>query len=81
MIRWMNRKMTTGTFAARPMGGARRAVLSHDRDWLLARIASVPGLTIRALRAEWAERGTVVCKDAVWRFLRNEGLTFKKACA
>jgi putative transposase len=60
------------------MGGRRRFALLAERDWLLARIASAPDLTGQALRAELAERGTKVSYDAVWRFLREERLTFKK---
>jgi transposase len=79
VIRWAQRQQTTGDCAAKPMGGARHAVLLHERDWLLARILAAPDLTIRALRAELAERGTKVSKDAVWRFLAREQLTFKKS--
>ncbi len=64
------------------MGGARHAVLLQERDWLLARIAAAPDLTITALRAELIERGTRVSRDAFWRFLAKERQTFqKKACA
>ena len=78
VIRWTRRHTMTGRCAAKPMGGKRRAVLLHERDWLLARIAAVPDLTVRALRAELAGRGTCVSNDAVWRFLSAERLTFKK---
>jgi transposase len=60
------------------MGGVRRAVLAGQRDWLLARIAERPDLTLRAIRAELAERGVKVSYDAVWRFYLREGFTFKK---
>ena len=78
VIRWMQRHSSTGSCLAKPMGGARRAVLLEERDWLLARVSAVPDLTVRALRAELAARGTRVSKDAVWRFLSSERLTFKK---
>ena len=78
VIRWADRQRRSGACRAKPMGGARHAVLLPQRDWLLARIAQTPDLTVRALRAELAERGTKVSKDAVWRFLRNARLTFKK---
>ena len=80
VVRWVDRQRTSGACAAKPMGGVRHAVLLHERDWLLARIAAVPDLTVRGLRAELAGRGTRVSNDAVWRFLRNARLTFKKAC-
>lgn len=78
VIRWVQRQKSTGSCAARPMGGTRRAVLLAERDWLLARIAAAPDITIRGLRAELAARGTRVSYDAVWRFLGTERLTFKK---
>ena len=78
VIRWLQRHAATGVCSAKPMGGVRRQVLLSERDWLVARIAAAPDLTVRALRAELAARGTKVSKDAVWRFLRAERLTFKK---
>ena len=82
MIRWAKRHITTGNVAAKAMGGTRHDVLGAERVWLRARMAAVPDLTVRALRAELlAERGLRVSNDAVWRFLRDEGLTFKKKSA
>jgi len=78
VILWVKDYRATGKQAAKPMGGRRRFALLAERDWLLARIASAPDLTGQALRAELAERGTKVSYDAVWRFLREERLTFKK---
>lgn len=78
VIRWLQRHRLTGACTAHPMGGRRPVVLLSERDWLLARIAAAPDLTIRALRAELAARGVRVSKDAIWRFLRSERLTFKK---
>jgi transposase len=45
---------------------------------LLARIAEKPDLTLRAMVAELAERGTTASYGAVWRFFKREGITFKK---
>ena len=79
VIRWIKRHVTTGSVAAKPMGGTRHDVLGAERVWLRARMVAIPDLTVRALRAELlAERGLRVSTDAVWRFLRAEGLTFKK---
>ena len=78
VILWVKEYRATGRQAAKPMGGRRRFALLAERDWLLARIAAAPDLTVRALRAELAERGTKVSYDAVWRLLRDERLTFKK---
>ena len=80
VIGWTQRQASTGDCAAKPRGGKRPVLLLDQRDWLLARITTVPDLTVRALRAELAERGARVSPDTVWRFLRQERLTFKKAC-
>ena len=76
--KWSARLRAEGSADAKPMGGARRAVLAGERDWLLERIAAVPDLTLRAIRAELASRGVVVSLWAVWWFYEAEAITFKK---
>jgi transposase len=78
VIRWADRQRKTGSPAARPMGGRRRLLLLPERDWLLARIAAAPDLTVRGLQAELRDRGVRASYGAVWSFLAAEGLTFKK---
>ena len=56
---------------------AAAATLKGERAWLLARIAEKPDLTLRAVVAELAERGTPASYGAVWRFFQHEGITFK----
>ena len=77
-VRWSQLHRATGSTAPRPHGARRRPVLLPERDWLLARVAAAPDLTLRALQADLAERGVVASYGAVWRFLAREGLTFKK---
>ena len=48
------------------------------KDWVLARIAEKPDITLRALLKELADRGLVVSYYALWHFLHHEGVTFKK---
>jgi len=60
------------------MGGYRRSVLERERDWLLARLAEKPDLTIRALVVELSDRGVKAGDWSVWAFLKREGLSFKK---
>jgi transposase len=81
VIRWVQRQRETGTCAAKPMGGSRVMVLLPERDWLLARIAAAPDLTIRGLRRELTDRGVKVSYGAVWGFLAAEGLSYKKNTA
>ena len=78
VVRWSQRRRQTGSAAAKPMGGKRPLVLAGEREWLLARIAEKPDLTLRALRAELAERGIVVSLAAVWAFFAREQISFKK---
>jgi transposase len=79
-VRWSQLARETGSTAPRPHEPRRRPVLLAERDWLLARVAAAPELTVRALQAELAERrGVQVGYGAVWRFLAREGLTFKKS--
>ena len=78
VVRWAQRFRATGTVAPKPMGGHRPFALVNERDWLLARIAAVPDITVRALTAELLERDIVVSPYAVWHFLDHEGLSFKK---
>jgi transposase len=61
------------------MGGHRRPVLRGDTaEWVRGRLADKGDLTMRALAKELAARGVMVTHDTVWRFVRSQGLTFKK---
>jgi transposase len=81
VVRWSQRFGTTGSAAALAMGGRRPRRLAGKRDWLLARIAQKPDLTLRAILAELAADGVKVSYGALWAFFAREGITFKKrAC-
>jgi len=77
-VKWSQRFRATGSAAAAKMGGRRPRRLAGERAWLLARIAEKPDLTLRAVMAELAERGTPASYGAVWRFFASAGITFKK---
>jgi transposase len=77
-VKWSQRWRATGSAAAKQMGGWKRLMLLRDREWLLARIAEKPDLTLRAVVAELSERGTPASYGAVWRFFKHEGISFKK---
>jgi len=81
VVKWSQRFRASGSTAAKPMGGHRRRILLGERDWLLARIAEKPDLTLRAVLAELAGRGVAVSYGAVWAFFASEGITFKKKSA
>ena len=78
VVKWSQRYRTTGSAAAKPYVGSRPHVLVGEREWLLARIAEKPDLTLRAIQAELAERGVKASYHAVWAFFAREGMSFKK---
>jgi transposase len=77
-VKWSQRYRATASAAAKPMGGRRHFVLAGQRGFLLERIALEPSVSLRRLQAELAERGTVVSYGAVWTFVHQEKLSFKK---
>ena len=78
VVKWSQRSRATGSPAAKRMGGHRPFLLERERNWLLARFGEKPDLTLHALLAELRDRGVVVSCDTLWRFLRREGISFKK---
>src|SRR3977135_2648835 len=48
VVKWSQRFRATGSAAAYKMGGWRQLLLKSEREWLLARIAEKPDLTLRA---------------------------------
>jgi transposase len=77
-VKWSQRLRDTGSAAAKPVGGARRDALAAAGSWVLARIAEKPDITLHALLAELADRGTRVSYGALWRFTKRQRLSFKK---
>src|SRR5882757_9704756 len=59
VIRWVQSHRATGSVSPKPIGGSRGCrIEGADRDWLLARIAQKPDLTLEEMRRELlAERG------------------------
>jgi transposase len=79
VVKWSQRHRTTGSAAARRMGGNRpRSLTDEQRGWLLARLVEVPDLTLRALVVELGERGVVTSYGSVWRIVHDAGISFKK---
>jgi putative transposase len=79
--KWARRERETGSLDPAKIGGRKPRTLSGEvADWLRERIASGP-VTLRGLTAELAERGVKTWPRAVWVFLRDEGLSYKKRMA
>jgi transposase len=47
-------------------------------DAITTRLASKADWTVRALAADLRAAGIAVSHDTVWRFMRRQGLSFKK---
>ncbi|MGE0630731.1 MAG: IS630 family transposase [Hyphomicrobiaceae bacterium] len=78
VVKWSQRHRATGSVAPRKMGGYRKPLLDPHRAFILERIRQTPHLTLHGLKDELAARGVKVSHNAVWLFLRREGLRFKK---
>jgi transposase len=78
VVKWSQRHRTIGSAAAQAVGGRKPYAVAREGDWLLARVAQKPDLTLRALLKELKDRGMVVSYYALWHFLQKQGVTFKK---
>jgi transposase len=78
VVKWSQRHRATGSVAPDKMGGHRKRVLEQHRAFIMERIAQTPHLTLHRLKDELAARGVSVSHNAVWLFVRREGLRFKK---
>ena len=77
-VRWARQFHSTGSVAPGQMGGhKRRAISGEHRTWLQARCRD-QDFTLRGLVGELAKRGLKVECRAVWVFVHEEGLSFKK---
>jgi transposase len=78
VVKWSQRYRSTGSVAPGKVGGHRKPVLEAHRAFIRERIDQTPHLTLHRLKDELASRGVIVSHNAVWTFLRREGLSFKK---
>ena len=78
VVKWAQRRRRTGSVAPGKMGGHRRPLLDPHRAFIIERIQQTSHLTLHKLKDELAARGVHVSHNAVWLFLRREGLSFKK---
>jgi len=81
VVKWRQRFRATGSPAAKPMGRRQARLLIGEREWIMARLASVPDLTLRAVVAELQERGVAASYGSVWRIVHDSDLSFKKTTA
>jgi transposase len=78
-IRWIRRLMEAGSRMPVGTGGHRASKLAPHRAFIEAALAEQPDLTQQALCDRLlAERGVRADTSMMSRFLRREGITFKK---
>ena len=78
VVKWSQRYRATGSVAPGKMGGHRRRVLEPHRGFIVEQLRRTPHLTLHGLKDLLSARGVKVSHQAVWKFLRREGLRFKK---
>lgn len=78
VVKWSQRYRATGSVAPGKTGGHRKRVLEPHRAFIVERIKQTPHITLHGLKDELAAHGVKVSHNAVWQFLRREGLRFKK---
>jgi transposase len=66
---------------AKQRSGQRPLMLLSSADAVTTRLASKADWTVRALAADLRAAGIAVSHDTVWRFMRRQGLSFKKNAA
>lgn len=77
-VKWSQRYRSIGSIAPGKMGGHRKLVLEPHRAFILERLQQTPHLSLHGLKAELAAKGVKVSHDTIWKYLRREGLRFKK---
>lgn len=79
VVKWSQRARSTGSPAAKRMGGYRPSILEPEHDWLLARLAARPDQRLVDLRqALLEERGVRASVNTLWRYLQRAEFRFKK---
>jgi transposase len=78
VVKWSQRYRSTGSVEPGKMGGHRKPVLDPHQAFIVKRLNQTPHLTLHAQKDGLAGRGVKVSHNAVWLFLRREGLRFKK---
>jgi len=77
-VRMGQRARSGEGLAPRSSGGHRQPVLLSVAEAITTRLAAKPDWTVRGLAADLKADGIEVSHDTVWRFLRRQGLSFKK---
>jgi transposase len=77
-VRMGQRARSGEGLSPRSSGGHRQPVLLGVAEAITTRLAAKSDWTVRGLAADLRDDGIEVSHDTVWRFLRRQGLSFKK---
>jgi transposase len=78
-IKWVRRYRQTGLRDHIGTGGHRPSMVKPEREWILSLVASETDLTLaRVSERLLAERGVRADAPMLSRFLKSEGISFKK---
>ena len=78
VVKWHQRYRKTGSVWPGKVGGHRKRLLEPHRDFIIEAITRTPHLTLHGLKYLLAEQGIKVSHNAVWHFLRREGVELQK---
>jgi transposase len=76
-VKWVQRWEETGSTAPKPTGGSVSPLEEHS-DLVLELVNQQPDLTLVEIVADLRKHRIVTSRSSVWRFLKRQGLTFKK---
>lgn len=77
-IRYVALYLAMGETTPFKAGGNRRGKLKAHHSYLLRRVEEIPDITLRELSEELLEQGVDIHLSNISRFLRSQGLRFKK---
>jgi transposase len=78
-IRWQARLQVSGSVAPGRVGGDRKSDrIEAEADFILAKIAARPDVTLAELQTKLKDRGLSVGIGSLWRFFNRRQITFKK---
>lgn len=77
-IKLLQRWTRTGSVAPGKIGGSKPYALTHHEGEVRALLAAQPDITLEELKARLADKGIVVGRSSVDRFLKAMGVTRKK---
>ena len=77
-VKWHRRWREMGALAPGKVGNPGGRKLAPHRELILGLIEAEPDVTLHQLRQRLADHGVTIGFGSIWRFLDDEGISFKK---